>query len=219
VGGVAAGCELIELGEFGGRGGEADVEAFDLAEPVLLLGFGDSVAEVVADLDEARPLRRIGSKEGTAKAAVFVNAVGSIGATAVAKRDSAALEVAEELLPFLLGGGAVLLAGAKGATAGDERAVAVDGLLGVDRFVSHRGVDVLVADHELGDVWWHPVHDGVGDEEPTEVVGQEPQCLTVGAGQAGQAQCGVEQLADGGDSDRAVLGAYPSLEQGSPAAG
>jgi integrase len=54
VDGVAAGCELIELGEFGGRGGEADVEAFDLAEPVLLLGFGDSVAEVVADLDEAR---------------------------------------------------------------------------------------------------------------------------------------------------------------------
>jgi hypothetical protein len=91
--------------------------------------------------------------------------------------------------------------------------MAVDGLLGIDRLVSHRGVDVLVADQELGDVWWHSVHDGVGDEDSSEVVGQEPQGLAVGAGQAGQAQRGVEQVADTGSGDRAVLGAHPSLEQ------
>jgi hypothetical protein len=42
------------------------------------------------------------------------------------------LEVAEELVPFGVGGGAVFLAGAQLPPAGDVGAVAVDGLLGVD---------------------------------------------------------------------------------------
>ena len=65
--GVSAGGESVELGEFHGRAGEADLEAFDFAEPVLLLGLGDAVAEVVADLDQAGPLRGIGAKEGAAQ--------------------------------------------------------------------------------------------------------------------------------------------------------
>ncbi|WP_369251845.1 hypothetical protein [Streptomyces sp. R41] len=45
--------------------------------------------------------------------------------------------------------------------------MAVDDLLGIDRLVSHGGVDVAVAYHELGDVEWHPVHDRVRDEQPS----------------------------------------------------
>jgi hypothetical protein len=38
---------------------------------------------------------------------VFVDAVGCVGAAAVAERYPAAFEVAEEFFPFLVGGGAV----------------------------------------------------------------------------------------------------------------
>jgi hypothetical protein len=64
---------------------------------------------------------------------VLVHASGSIGPAAVAHGDPAALEVPEELLPFLVGGGPVFLAGAGRPSAGDEGAVAVDDLLGIDR--------------------------------------------------------------------------------------
>jgi hypothetical protein len=77
------------------------------------------------------------------------------------------LEVAEEFLPLLFGGGAVLLSGAQGAAAGDERPVVVDDLLWVNGLIAHRGVDIAVAGHELGDVRRHPVHDRVGDEQTT----------------------------------------------------
>jgi hypothetical protein len=53
------------------------------------------------------------------------------GSSAVAEGDAAALEVVEELVPFGVGGGAVFLAGAELAAAVDERAVAVDGFLGL----------------------------------------------------------------------------------------
>jgi hypothetical protein len=44
----------------------------------------------------------------------------------------AALEVAEELLPFGVGGGAVFLAGAQRAASGEVGEVGLDGLVGVD---------------------------------------------------------------------------------------
>src|SRR4051794_22670647 len=49
-------------------------------------------------------------------------------------------------------------------------AVSVDHLFGVNGLVAHGGVDVAVAGDELGDVWWHAVHDRVGDEHASEVV-------------------------------------------------
>jgi hypothetical protein len=58
------------------------------------------------------------------------------------------LEVPDELGPFLVGGGAVFLAGPQGAAAGDERAVSGDEL----------------------DVRWHAVHDRIGDEQPSKIV-------------------------------------------------
>ena len=144
---------------------------------------------------------------------MLVDAGGSVGAAAVAQGELAALEVAEELLPFLVGGGAVLRGRAQGAAAGEERAVAVDGFVGVDRLVAHGGVEVAVPDDELGDVRGHAVVDRVGDEDPPEVVRGEPQRLPVGAGQAGGRERFVEQGADAGGADRAVLGADPTLEQ------
>jgi hypothetical protein len=66
--------------------------------------------------------------------------------------------------------------------------VAVDNFLGVDRLVMHRRVDVFVPDHELGDVRGHPVHDGVGDEEPAQVVRAEDQGLAAGVGDSGVAE-------------------------------
>lgn len=63
---------------------------------------------------------------------VLVDAGGAVGAGAGADGEFAAFEVAEEVLPLGLGGGAVFLGGAQGAAAGDEGAVGFDGLGGVD---------------------------------------------------------------------------------------
>ena len=59
VDGAAAGCEAVELGEFVGGGGEADVEAFGFAGPVLPAGFVDAGEQVVADGYESWPLVRV----------------------------------------------------------------------------------------------------------------------------------------------------------------
>jgi hypothetical protein len=61
--------------------------------------------------------------------------------------------------------------------------MSVDGLLGIDGLVAHRGVDVAVPGDELGDVRWHAVQDSVGDEDPLEVVWGEPQRLNGGVSQ------------------------------------
>ncbi len=59
-----------------------------------------------------------------------MDAGGAVGSPAVAEGELAVLEVAEELLPFGVGQGAVLPAGAGGPAAGDERPVAADGFPG-----------------------------------------------------------------------------------------
>ena len=111
---------------------------------------------------------------------MFVDAVGAERAAAGADGDLAAFEVAEELLPFLVGGLAVFLGRAQRASAGDERAVGGDGLVGVDGLVSHGDADVAVTGDDLRDVRRQPVEHGVGDEDPAEVVGGEPQWLPGG---------------------------------------
>src|ERR1700739_2664642 len=89
-------------------------------------------------------------------------------------------EVAEELGPFLVGGDAVFLAGPQGPAAGQERQVCLDCLVGVDGLVSHGYVQVPVTGDDLGDVRGQAAHDGVGDEDPPEVVGTVVQRAAVG---------------------------------------
>ncbi len=88
-----------------------------------------------------------------------MNAGRVVCAPAGSEGDLAVLEMPKELVPFGVGGSAVFLAGPQGAAAGKEGAVAGDDFFGVDRLVAHGGVDVAVADDELGDVGWHAVHD------------------------------------------------------------
>src|SRR6478752_7092461 len=114
-----------------------------------------------------------------------MNTRGRIGAPAVTDGDLAAFEVAEELGPFLVAGGAVFLAGPLRTTTGDERPVPVDDLLRVDGLVSHGGVDVAVPGDELGDVRGHAVHDRVGDEQPAEVVERVAQRVAAAVGDPG----------------------------------
>jgi len=81
------------------------------------LGFGDAGLEVVEDLGEAATLVRVGAQQGATQATVFVDAGCVIGTAAVAEGDFAAFEVAEELGPFLVTGGAVFLTGTQFAAA------------------------------------------------------------------------------------------------------
>lgn len=99
----------IELAELLLGASQADLETFDLAEPAFRLGFGDSGDQVVADLGKPCPLGRVRPEERASDASVFVDAGGAVGAGAGADREFAAFEVAEEVFPFRVGGGAVLL--------------------------------------------------------------------------------------------------------------
>src|SRR6478609_1927522 len=65
---LACGLKLL-LG-----GSEAGLESGDFAEPAFAVGFGDAVVEVVADLDQALCLSRVGSKQRTSDATVLMQA-------------------------------------------------------------------------------------------------------------------------------------------------
>jgi hypothetical protein len=105
---VAAGGDLVHLGELGAGAGEADFQSFGFTEPAVGLGFGDAGDEVVADLFEAGSGGGVGAQERAAQTAVFVDAGRVVGAAAVADGDFAVGEVADELGPFVVGRGAVL---------------------------------------------------------------------------------------------------------------
>ena len=137
---------------------------------------------------------------------------GADGAAAEAGGEFAAFEVAEELLPFGVGGGAVFLGGPQCPAAGEEGQVGLDRFLGVGGFVAEGDVDVAVPGDHLGDVRREPVEDGVGEEHPAEIVRGVVQWLAAGAGQAGVGEGGGEQLADGVGGDRAVLRSHVPLE-------
>ena len=65
---AGAGGAGFELGDFLLSGDQADLESFGLAEPSLVFGFLDALAEVVADLQEPRALFRVGPQERAANA-------------------------------------------------------------------------------------------------------------------------------------------------------
>ena len=75
------------------------------------MGLGDAVAQVVADLDEPGSLCGIWPQKRAPDTGVLVDARGAEGAGAGADGDLAPLEVAEELVPFVVGGCAVFLGG------------------------------------------------------------------------------------------------------------
>ena len=52
---------LLDLGEFGAGSGEADLEAFDFAEPSFAAGFFDPGQQVLADIEEALALGWVGA--------------------------------------------------------------------------------------------------------------------------------------------------------------
>ncbi len=67
-GGVALGGEPVGLGEFGVRGGEADLESFGFADPAFSPGFVDAGDQVVADARQTGPLIWGNPEKGTSDA-------------------------------------------------------------------------------------------------------------------------------------------------------
>ena len=112
--GRAAGGDLVHLSEFVVGAGEADFQSFGLAEPAVRFGFGDAVQEVVADLGQAAAFGGVRPEQWATQAAVLVDTGGRVGPAAVADGDLPAFEVAEELGPFVVAGGAVYRAVARG---------------------------------------------------------------------------------------------------------
>jgi hypothetical protein len=85
--------------------------------------------------------------------------------------------------------------------------------LGVDGLVSHRGVDVAMSADQLGDMGWHAVHHGIGDEDSTEAVRGEGERGPVRVGYVSSGHGLIDEVADGVIADRPVLHADPALEQ------
>ena len=129
----SAGGGEVGLGDLVVGGGEADFESFGFTGPAFAFGFGDAGVEVVADFFQSVPLGGVDAEEGApdARAGVLVDAWCRVGASAVAQGELAVLEVAEELVPFGVGGRTVFFAGPGGPALGDEGPVAADGFLGV----------------------------------------------------------------------------------------
>jgi hypothetical protein len=145
---------------------------------------------------------------------VLVDAGSAERAPAGAGGDLPALEVAEELGPFGVGGDAVLVGGTLGAAAGEEGQVGLDGLLGVDGLVAEGDVDVAVPGDDLGDVRGQAVEDGIGDEHPAEIVRRAVQRLAGGGvGQPGAGQRAGEDLPGAPVGDGPPGGAVAALEQ------
>jgi hypothetical protein len=67
-GGLAAGSDLVHLGEFLAGGGEADLQALGFAGPAFALGFADAGGQVVADLGQSWPLGGVGAQQRAADA-------------------------------------------------------------------------------------------------------------------------------------------------------
>jgi hypothetical protein len=80
-------CALVELGELVVGRGEAHAESFGFAIPMVLVGFGDPVSEVVANLFQPRPLSWVDAKKWASDTTVFVLAACCVGATAVSERN------------------------------------------------------------------------------------------------------------------------------------
>ena len=210
---VVLSTPLIDLGQLLTRSGEADGQALHLAGPTVAACFVDPGPQIALNLEQAGVLGWIGAKHRAADAGVLVDTRGAERAPTGAQRDFAPLEVSEELLPLRITGGAVFLTGPGGPAAGDEGAVTHDGLFGIDRLVTHCGVDVGMSDNELGDVRRHAVEHSVGDEDSPEVVGDEMQGPAVDSDKAGGNERGVEQLANRRGADRPGIGADVALKQ------
>jgi hypothetical protein len=64
------GDEAAHSGELVFGGGDADFDAFDLADPAAFVGFGEALAEVGDDLFESAPLGWVGPEHRAADAGV-----------------------------------------------------------------------------------------------------------------------------------------------------
>ncbi|MBB6347283.1 hypothetical protein FHU36_003828 [Nonomuraea muscovyensis] len=130
---------------------------------------------------------------------------GAEGASAGAGGDLSHLEVSEEFLPFLVGGGAVFVGGAQGAAAGEEGQVGLDDLVGIGGLVVQRDVDVLVSSDDLGDVWRQPDENGIGQEQAAKVMRGEEQRPACCVDESGLGQACVEHSAGDPLADGALL--------------
>src|ERR1700679_1908676 len=108
---VPAGGGRVGLGELRVGAGEADLEAFCFAGPAFVFCLGDACGEAGADVAEPVALGGVDAEHRAADAAVLVDAAGAVCPAAFAEGELAALEVAEELLPFGVGRGTVFGAG------------------------------------------------------------------------------------------------------------
>jgi hypothetical protein len=95
---------------------------------------------------------------------MLVNTWGSERSPACSGSDLSPLEMTEEFLPFLVGGGAVFIGRPQRPPASQERQVGLDRLFGIDGLVRDRDVDVPMTGDNLGDMRRQATHDRLRDK-------------------------------------------------------
>ena len=166
--------DSVHAGELLFGCGDADLNAFELAEPAFSFSFQASLREVDADLFEPGPLGGVGAQHRAADASVFMDAGSAIGATAGSEFDFAFEEVGVELVELRIGGCPVVVAGAQGSAPVDVGAEVADDVFIENGGVTLGGVDVLVAEEFGDDMDRQAGADRIGRKNPAEVVWGQP---------------------------------------------
>lgn len=174
VDGRASGSSLSFLA-LGAKEGEREVDALDLAEPILLVGPPKAREEVGFEFFEAVEHLRVDVEHRASDAGMFVLAGGTVGAPAGAEFDLSAVEVLLELVPFLVRRVAVLALRPDLTTVVEKVLVVADDVLVEDRDVATGGLDVEMAHESGADVDRQAAVDQLGSEDPSEIVRGELQ--------------------------------------------
>jgi hypothetical protein len=107
----------VEADHLAGCRIQADLQALDLAQPTVELGFLNPILQIGDDLGQAGPGTGIQPKARASYAEILMFAWCPVWTTAFAKLQFAGLEVCLEFSPFLLGRLAVLSFGTNGSSA------------------------------------------------------------------------------------------------------
>jgi hypothetical protein len=91
--------------------GQAHAQVLGFPAPALPLCLRDPRCQVVTNLLQPSPLTRVNAQDWASDATVLVLAAGAVGPAAFAEGDLAPFEVAEELVPFLIGRSPIFFAG------------------------------------------------------------------------------------------------------------
>jgi len=169
---------------------QALLQGGNLAQPLHPMGLLEPLMSVRLDLQQPGDPGQVEAKHRAADARMLVLEWGSAGPVAGAHGDLAEAEVVAEVGPFGVDRAPDTLRRDVRLGLVDEVSVVADDILGIDRNISLSGVEIEMAEYLGGDVARQPAVDGLGGEDPPEVVRGESQPRIVDVDDVGPLRSG-----------------------------